>query len=182
MLSTGDDALRVPLAGSLARKDLEARFEGLLAQNRASLSRLAFSYTNTAADREDLLQDTALAIWQALPNFRGECSERTLVYRIAHNRALSALVRTGAEHSAIDEIPLDPAPLVETAIARKEESTHLADAVRRLPLPFRQVVVLTLEGLEYSEIAEVLGISESNVGVRLNRARPLLRQILGGRR
>ena len=182
MLCTGDDALRVPLPGSVARRDLEARFEGLLAQNRASLSRLAFSYTNTAADREDLLQDIALAIWQALPNFRGECSERTFMYRIAQNRALSALARRGAERSAIDDVPPDPTPLVETAIARQQESTQLADVVRRLPLPYRQVVVLILEGLEYGEIAEVLGISESNVGVRLNRARPLLRQILGGRR
>ena len=182
MPSTGDDALRVPLAGSAARKDLEARFERLLTENRASLSRLAFSYTNTAADREDLLQDIALALWHALPGFRGECSDRTFLYRIAQNRALSALARRGAERPAIDDMPADPAPLVETAIARQEESTHLADAVRRLPLPYRQVVVLMLEGLEYGEIAEVLGISESNVGVRLNRARPLLRQMLGGRR
>jgi RNA polymerase sigma-70 factor (ECF subfamily) len=178
----GADALRIPLAGSSARKDLEARFEDLLAANRASLGRLAFSYTNTAADREDLLQDIALALWQALPTFRGECSERTFVYRIAQNRALSALARRGEKLPAIDEAPVDPAPLVETAIARQQESTQLAEAVRRLPLPYRQVVVLMLEGLDYVEIAEVLGISESNVGVRLNRARPLLRQILGGRR
>jgi RNA polymerase sigma-70 factor (ECF subfamily) len=179
---TGADALRVPLSGSFARKDLEARFESLLAENRASLSRLAFSYTNTAADREDLLQDIALALWQALPNFRGECSERTFVYRIAQNRAFSALARRGAKGSAIDDVSPDPAPLVETAIARQQESTKLADVVRRLPLPYRQVVVLMLEGLDYGEIAEVLGISESNVGVRLNRARPLLRQMLGERK
>ena len=182
MPSTGADALRIPLADSVARKDLEARFEHLLTENRASLSRLAFSYTKTAADREDLLQDIALALWRALPNFRGECSDRTFVYRIAQNRALSALARRGAEGPAIDDMPADPTPLVETAIARQEESTHLADAVRRLPLPYRQVMVLMLEGLEYGDIAEVLGISESNVGVRLNRARPLLRRILGGGR
>jgi len=182
MPSTGADTLPVTQAASLARKNLEARFESLLAENRASLSRLAFSYTNTAADREDLLQDIALALWQALPSFRGECSERTFVYRIAQNRALSALARRRPAASAIDDLPPDPAPLVETALAQQEESNHLAVAVRRLPLPYRQVVVLMLEGLEYGEIAQVLGISESNVGVRINRARPLLRQNLGGRR
>jgi len=182
MPSTGADTLPVTQAASLARKNLEARFESLLAENRASLSRLAFSYTNTAADREDLLQDIALALWQALPSFRGECSERTFVYRIAQNRALSALARRRPAASAIDDLPPDPAPLVETTLAQQEESNHLAVAVRRLPLPYRQVVVLMLEGLEYGEIAQVLGISESNVGVRINRARPLLRQNLGGRR
>ena len=182
MPSTGADTLPVTQAASLARKNLEARFESLLAENRASLSRLAFSYTNTAADREDLLQDIALALWQALPSFRGECSERTFVYRIAQNRALSALARRRPAASAIDDLPPDPAPLVETTLAQQEESNHLAVAVRRLQLPYRQVVVLMLEGLEYGEIAQVLGISESNVGVRINRARPLLRQNLGGRR
>jgi RNA polymerase sigma-70 factor (ECF subfamily) len=186
MPSTGADALRIPLTGSSARKELEARFASLLAENRASLSRLAFSYSSTAADREDLLQDIALAIWQALPNFRGECSVRTFVYRIAQNRALSAMARRGVALLEIEDAPPDPAPLVETAIARQEESTRLAEAVRRLPLLYRQVVVLMLEGLEYGEIADVLGISESNVGVRLNRARPLLREMMrripGGRR
>jgi RNA polymerase sigma-70 factor (ECF subfamily) len=172
-----------PFSGWRAGKDLEARFERLLTANRAPLSRLAFSYTNTAADREDLLQDIAMALWQALPGFRGECSERTFVYRIAQNRALSALARKPrGDRAILDDESLDPAPLVETTIAERQESTRLAEAVRRLPVPYRQVVVLVLEGLEYGEIAEVLGISESNVGVRLNRARPLLRRMMGGQK
>lgn len=182
MPSTGADTLRISRTASSAREELEARFASLLERNRASLSRLAFSYTNSAADREDLLQDMALALWQALPQFRGECSERTFVYRIAQNRALSALARRRPAASGIDDVPPDPAPLVETALTRQQESMRVAEAVRRLPLPYRQVVVLMLEGLDYGEIAQVLGISESNVGVRINRARPLLREILGGHR
>ena len=49
---------------------------------------LAFSYEAVASVREELVQEIALAIWQALPRFRGECSERTFVFRIAHNRGL----------------------------------------------------------------------------------------------
>jgi len=182
MSSTEADPLDFPFAASRAGTDLEARFERLLAANRGSLSRLAFSYTNTAADREDLLQDIAVALWQALPTFRGECSERTFVYRIAQNRALSALARRPREGQAIDPEGVDRAPPIETTIADRQDSARLAEAVRRLPLPYRQAVILLLEGLEYGEIAEVLGISESNVGVRLNRARPLLRQMMGGQR
>ncbi len=55
---------------------------------------------------------------------------------------------------------------------------RLRRAIHRLPLAYRQVVTLTLEGLGYGEIAEVLGISESNVGVRLSRARQILRESL----
>ena len=55
-----------------------ARFDALIAQHGASLLRLALAYTNAAADGEDLFQDISLSIWQALPKFRGESSERTL--------------------------------------------------------------------------------------------------------
>ena len=176
MPSTDADTLTL-FAGLHHSRELEIRFERLLAANRSSLSRLAWSYTDTPADREDLLQDIAMALWQALPGFRGECSERTFVYRIAHNRALNALARRRPQGGEVDL--RDPAPTVEAHLARRQQSEQLADAVKRLPLLYRQVVVLVLEGLEYSEIAEILGISESNVGVRLNRARPLLRDMMG---
>lgn len=182
MRSTGADAAAVPLFPRSAAKGWEARFEALLETNRAALGRIASSYTNTAADREDLLQDIAFALWQALPGFRGECAERTFVYRVAHNRAVQFLARRRRADSAWDETAetADPHPTLETALARRQQVEQLADAVRRLPFAYRQVVVLMLEGLEYAEIAEVLGISESNVGVRLNRARPMLREMMGG--
>ena len=66
----------------------------------------------------------------------------------------------------------------ETEAAAEEERRRLFDAVRQLPLIYREVTVLVLEGMEYREIADVVGISESNVGVRLNRARRKLQQLL----
>jgi DNA-directed RNA polymerase specialized sigma24 family protein len=71
----------------------DEHFEHLLAVYGPALSRLAASYTNTLSDRDDLLQEIAVAVWQALPRFRGESSERTFVYRIAHNRAITYLAR-----------------------------------------------------------------------------------------
>ena len=59
-------------------------FVRLLEQYRASLRRLAWSYTRNSAQRDDLFKEIALAIWRARPGFRGECSERTFVFRIAH--------------------------------------------------------------------------------------------------
>ena len=52
------------------------------------------------------------------------------------------------------------------------------EAIHNLPIDYRQVITLTLEGMSYTEIAEILGIGESNVGVRLNRARQMLRRLL----
>src|SRR5580700_2882341 len=80
------------------RHDLEAQFDRILRVHGAAISRLAFGYETVASVREELVQDIALAIWQALADFRGECSERTFVYRIAHNRGLSHVWKRRPPH------------------------------------------------------------------------------------
>jgi RNA polymerase sigma-70 factor (ECF subfamily) len=165
-----------------ARAELEQRLTALLAANGAALGRLAASYATSPSDRDDLLQEISVALWQALPRFRGECSERTFLFRIAHNRCIAHLARrrpvVRLEGSELELA--DPAPNAESALSQQQEGERLLAAIRQLPLNYRQVIVLTLEGLDYRDIAQVLGIGESNVGVRLNRARHLLRQQLTG--
>jgi RNA polymerase sigma factor (sigma-70 family) len=160
-----------------ARAELEQQFDRLLAENGAAISRLAASYTNTAADRDDLVQEIALALWRGLAQFRGECSERTFLFRIAHNRAVTHLTRRRPATAEVIDIA-DTAPNPEAGLAREQQGERLRRAVHELPLLYRQVVMLMLEGMEYSEIAQVLGISEGNVGARLSRARQMLREAM----
>jgi RNA polymerase sigma-70 factor (ECF subfamily) len=150
----------------------------LFAAHGPSLSRLAGSYARDRLEREDLLQEIAIAIWRALPTFRGECSERTFVFRIAHNRGMSHLARHRLPMVELDdELELsDVRPNPEQALSGEQQGQRLSEAVQRLSIGYRQVVTLALEGLSYSEIAAVLGISESNVGARLTRAREVLRR------
>jgi len=144
---------------------------------------MAGSYVRDSDEREDLFQEIVIAIWRALPRFRGECSERTFLFRIAHNRCLTHVARRrpAAPFVEHDSDAQDPQPTVEAQLAEEQQRERLSSAVRALPLGYRQVVTLMLEGLSYREIAQVLGISESNVGVRLNRARQLLKERLEGR-
>ena len=72
----------------------------------------------------------------------------------------------------------DAAPNAEAGLAREQQGAQLRRAVRSLPLLYRQVVTLMLEGMEYEEMAQVLGISASNVGARLSRARQMLRELM----
>jgi len=161
--------------------DRERRFLALLNANLAALGRLANSYAGSTGEREDLVQDIALALWQALPRFRGESSERTFLFRIAHNHCIDHITRRRPVAS-LQELELDPedgARSIESRLSEEQDSARLMTAVRRLPLIQRQVVVLALEDMDYAEIAAVLGISENNVGVRLNRARATLRKLMG---
>lgn len=161
---------------------LEERYDRILREQGPALRRVAASYEADPARREDLFQDICLALWQALPRFRGDCSERTFAFRIAHNRGLTHGWRAkGAAAADLDEAGevADPRPNPEREAFEGERRERLRDAVRRLPLVARQVVVLSLEGLGNKEIGEVLGLTENNVAVRLTRARKMLRQAMG---
>jgi RNA polymerase sigma factor (sigma-70 family) len=65
-------------------------FDDLLREHGPSLWRVIASYAPPGAERADLAQDVLVAVWQALPHFRGQGSARSFVLRIAHNRGLSA--------------------------------------------------------------------------------------------
>jgi len=158
--------------------------DDLLARYEPALRRLAASYERDPALREDLAQEMLLALFRALPTWRRECSERTFVYRVAHNRALSHLARRRPAFDDLDRaasIP-DPAPLPEAIAAAGQQHDALLAALRRLPVAQRQLLTLALDDLTPREIADVLGITENNVAVRLTRARAALRELLSARR
>jgi len=166
------------------RDALEKHFDDVMREYGPALSRLASSYEAVAGRREELLQEIALAIWQALPHFRGECSERTFIYRIAHNRGISHAWKRQPIHKSLDELPethepIDPRPHPEEHTAQKHQRARLMSAIQSLPVVHRQMITLMLEDLSHAEIADVLGITENNVGVRLNRARKALKEALG---
>ena len=159
---------------------LAVQFDRILEEAGAALNRVAGSYETNPQLREDLFQEICLAIWQALPRFRGESSERTFIFRIAHNRGLSHCWRRrgGPRQLPEDAVPPSPRPDPETEAVQAQSRNQLLDAVRDLPVGLRQVVTLTLEGLSLKEVSEVLEITENNVAVRLTRARGMLRTAL----
>lgn len=177
----GIDSRAHPETSLRASRELEERYDRILREHGPALRRVAATYEADPARREDLFQEICLALWQALPRFREEASERTFAFRIAHNRGLTHGWRArGSATADLDEAEelTDPRPDPESELAEGERRDRLREAVRRLPLVARQVVVLSLEGVSQREIGDVLGITENNVAVRLTRARKLLRQAL----
>ena len=156
-----------------------ARFERIRTGLGPALTRVVASYARPGADHDDLAQEVAFAVWNALPTFRGDCSERAFVLRVAHNRGMHHLFRRRPTTAAAElERRADPAPGPELAASQRQEVERLFAAIRTLPPAHRQVLTLALEELPHAEIAEVLGLSVSNVAVRLFRARTALRSAL----
>ncbi|MGJ5816740.1 RNA polymerase sigma factor [Paludibaculum fermentans] len=154
-------------------------FLRLMEDYSAALARLAGAYLPHPEDREDLLQEIATAIWTAIPRFKGEASERTWLYRIAHNTAITVAAkvrRRGQVETAFERVgePAGAGPGGDERLIRQQQQAWLTTAIRELPLVDRQVLILHLEGLRYSEIHEVTGLGESAIGVRLTRIRERL--------
>ena len=159
----------------------EPKFATLLDEYGGLLSRIAASYEADPSLRDDLLQDMALALWRAAPTWRGEASMKTFVARVAHNRGASHVVGR-KRHPGTDVLPADlqdPGNSPEIYTQLEQKSARLQNAVRALPLNLRRTVILALEGFSHQEIADTLGTSVNNVAVRLNRARKVLKTVLG---
>lgn len=156
-------------------------FDRIVRTYGEALSRVAWGYVDGAADHDDLLQDILVAIWEALPRFRADASERTFIFRIAHNRGCTFAARRRHHESLSETSPIaDPRPGPEETLDDASRRERLARAVRTLPETQRQAVMLRLEGFSLSEIAALQATSEANVSVRLTRGRDRLRALLGG--
>jgi RNA polymerase sigma factor (sigma-70 family) len=142
------------------------------------LARLAASYEADVALREDLLQEILFAIHRALPGLREHERLGPFVFRIAHNRAVTHIIQRRGEKRQPPPDPDIPDTTPEQRYLAEERSRRLMAAVRRLPLAYRQVVTMVLEEFSYAEIAEALDLSVSNVAVRVNRAKTMLKEML----
>lgn len=121
------------------------------------------------SDQDDLLQEILLAAWHAIPAFRGDSSPATFLYRVAQNTALtwSRPRRRQLRTDPFDESAHQAPP----ADNRAERTTAMYAAIRELPETDRALLLLYLDELSYRQISEITGLSESNVGARLNRIR-----------
>ena len=160
----------------------QQRFAEWTRDHSAILYRVVNGFA-TGDDRNDLLQELLLAVWKSIPAFRGQAKSSTYLYRVCHNAAL-LWIRTQKNYRrrieqlsafAPDDSATDSDPLTS------ERLVQLYAAIRELKPSDRSLMLLALDGLSYREMADVLGISENHVGVKLNRVKAQLTQTLKGK-
>ncbi len=166
---------------NLDSNEHQLRFEEWLAAHGAILHHVAHGFAD-GADRQDLMQELLLALWKAIPAFRHGSHPSTFIYRVSHNAALTWKRTLRNYRQRLERFQAEPAPA--SSGAASDDERHRLDclyaAIRSLPPLDRSLVLLSLDGVSYAEMAHIHGLSESNVGVRLNRARRQLSESMKG--
>lgn len=163
--------------------DLERRFADVIGAHHDTLWRLGRGYERDPDRRRDLHQEILIAIWRALPGFEGRSSTRTFVLRVAHNTGCSWVLRATRRREdlrSIEELEAtSPARPPDELLDEHAARERLAELVRTLVPLDRQLLLLHLEGLDPRAIAEVTGLSATNVSTKVSRIKALLVKRLG---
>ena len=184
-MTGGDAFLRRLQAGD------PVAFARFVEENQGKIYNLALRMLSDPQEAEDVLQETFLSAYKALPRFEGRSSLSTWLYRIASNASLMRLRKKQPDTVPIDEpLTLDAGETIprqfedwsgipEDQLLNSESRQVMDEAVAELPDPLRIVFILRdMEGLSTAEAGEVLGLSEGAVKTRLHRARLRLRERL----
>jgi RNA polymerase sigma-70 factor (ECF subfamily) len=168
---------------ALLDEDQKSVFMKWLGEHGSSVMKVARAYTLTGEECQDLAQEILLQAWRSLPNFEGKASAATWFYRVALQTAMNWQRKDKPRRSR--QQPLLEVQTVVTEgcdsgeqVQQRETVEQLYNAIHQLPKTDAALVLLYLDELSYREMAEVLGISESNVGVKLNRAKKALSALM----
>ena len=159
------------------------RFQELLAQHEKIVFKVANTYCRNAEDRRDLAQDICVQAWRSFGRYDAARPFSTWMYRIALNVAISFVRRAGRRER--NAMPLDEGSL-EVADDRAapnqpdERVRALHDFIEQLDALNRALILLYLEDRSYRDIAEVLGITETNVATKINRLKQRIRAGIAG--
>lgn len=158
-----------PLQPSRARVNQQA--ETLLDRHGESILRLAYSYLHNQSDAEDILQDTLIQYLRTAPTLENPAHEKAWLLRVAGNLSKNLLRAQGYRQA--DQ-------LEETLAAQeREDLSYVWEAVKALPLPYREAVHLYYyEGYSTAQIAQILGQKETTVRSHLKRGREKLKPLL----
>ncbi len=161
---------------NLTMKIDQKEFIKAIDEHQAIINKICFSYTNNCEDRLDLKQEILIQLWKAYPNFRNESKLSTWIYRVALNTAVSNLrrakrkIQSGELTENCSQVPSE-----EKTIEQSEDIAKLYRLIYRLNDLEKAIMILYLDDQSYSEIAGIVGISETNVATKISRIKMKLK-------
>ena len=150
-------------------------FLSLIETHHRLLLKVCWAYTKTDHDRDDLFQEIVGRLWAAFGKYDRNRKFSTWMYRVALNVAIDFHRRQSRRWRQSQSLDDAQEPQLVEDSPKQDLIDDLHEMLERLDEADRAIVLLTLEGNSYREIAEVMGISQSNVGTRLSRLKQTLR-------
>lgn len=153
---------------------LETEFLTLIDQHQGIIHKICRLYRDSKEDREDLFQEIIFQLWKSAPAYEGKAKFSSWMYRIALSTAIAVYRKKKPDIRYLPALPDEQVAPTQ----RDEQREQFFQALKKLNDADKALITLYLEDLSYLEIAEIIGISESNVGVRLNRVKSKIQQLL----
>jgi RNA polymerase sigma factor (sigma-70 family) len=154
----------------------EKDFLRMIQDNQGIIHKICRIYRDNHEDREDLFQEVIFQLWRSYPSFSGGSKSSTWLYRVALNTAMASFRKNRPNVTSAEYLPDVQFEDINTEGNERQEK--LFESIKRLSEPDRALIALYLDELSYQEIAGILGISENNVGVKLNRIKIRLQKLI----
>ena|ERR1700748_3331798 len=134
-------------------------------------------YCNSKEDKEDLFQDIVVQLWRSYPSFKGDAKVSTWMYRVAINNAITRL-RKEAKREKFSGLNDEAFEVVAEENHVDQKAMMMYAAIKKLTEIERALTMLYLDNCSYREIAEIMGLSETNVGFKLNKIKAKLKSLV----
>ncbi len=159
--------------------NLQDQFLEVIAAHQRIIHKVCRLYAHTADDREDLFQEVLLQLWRSFGSFKGESKVSTWMYRVALNTAISGF-RKSSRRPAMTDLEGQAYQLAADApnTEAEEEKQLLYKAISLLSDLERAIIMLYLDEQSYEEIGQIIGITPNYVGVKINRIKAKLKDLL----
>lgn len=159
-------------------QSIKEEFLQVLSAYQGILHKVNLVYFRSQADRDDNFQEMVYQLWKAYPKLQNKQSIGSWVYAVSINTSISR-IKKGKNIEYRDRLPdlPDQSGIIER-ISQNEALQKLLDALSRLNEIDKSIMLLYLEEHSYDEMAEIIGISKSNIGVRISRAKERIKQLI----
>ena len=155
-------------------KNQDLIFQKWIKEHKGIIFKILYAYSNSKQDQDDLFQDICLQLWKSILNFKNESKETTWIYRVALNTSMQWSRKETQRNNPLKYLEKKHFLLVANIEEINEEMVWLYDQIRTLDDIDRSITLLYLDNLSYDDISDILGISKSNIGVKLNRIKAKL--------
>lgn len=153
---------------------MEKEFTELLYQNQGIVHKIGSLYFNNRTNKDDYKQELIIQLWKAYPSFGNQSKFSTWMYRVCLNAAIDILRKEKTEPKLVEFNSQNFNPSFESNIETNDNKEKLYQAISLLSDIDKAIITLYLDEFSYKEIAEIMGISESNTGVKINRIKSLI--------